>query len=71
MMPPLVTEQAVVPPAAYHRMQARLGANLHIDALTLVSTLHLLRLCRLAVSLAHRRCPPPLLASPTSCATSC
>jgi len=41
-------------------MQARLGASLHIDALTLVTTLHLLTLCRLAVRLAHRRCPPPL-----------
>ena len=64
MMPTRVTEQAVVPPPAYHRMQARLGANVHIDALTLVSTLHLLRLCRLAVSLANRRYPPPVLAGP-------
>ncbi len=45
-------------------MQERLGSNLHIDALTLVTTLHLLTLCRLAVRLAHRRCPPPLPAGP-------
>jgi Transposase DDE domain len=45
-------------------MQARLGAALHIDALTLVTSLHLLTLCRLAVRLAHRRCPPPLPAGP-------
>jgi hypothetical protein len=58
MKPTLVTEQAAVPLPAYHRMQARLGGNLHIDALTLVNTLHLLTLCRLAVRLAYRRCPP-------------
>src|SRR5881275_2444363 len=64
MMPLIVNEQAPVPPPAYHCMQARLGAALHIDALTLVTTLHLLTLCRLAVRLAHRRCPPPLPAGP-------
>ena len=64
MMPLVVTNQAPVPPPAYHRMQERLGSNLHIDALTLVSTLHLLTLCRLAVRVAHRRCPPPLPAGP-------
>src|SRR5438309_990041 len=60
MMPLIVNEQAPVPPPAYHRAQARLGPALHIDALTLVNTLHLLALCRLAVHLAYRRCPPPL-----------
>jgi len=64
MMPTTVNEQAPVPPPAYRRAQARLGLALHIDALTLVTTLHLLTLCRLAVRLAHRRCPPPLPASP-------
>ncbi len=64
MMPTIITNQAPVPPPAYHRMQARLGSNLHIDALTLVKALHLLTLCRLAVHLAHRRCPPPLPAGP-------
>jgi len=64
MMPPLISTQAPVPPPAYHRMQVRLGSNLHIDALTLVTTLHLLTLCRQAVRLAHRRCPPPLSAGP-------
>src|SRR5881227_908519 len=64
MMPLVVTEQAPVPPPAYHRAQARLGPALHIDALTLVRTLPLLTLCRLAVRLAHRRCPPPLPAGP-------
>src|SRR5260370_13101184 len=62
MMPTVVAEQAPVPPPAYHRAQARLSRALHIDALTLVTTLHLLALCRLAVRLAHRRCPPPLAA---------
>jgi hypothetical protein len=40
--------------------QARQARALHINALTLIETLHLLALCRLAVQLAHRRCPPPL-----------
>ena len=62
MMPIALESQAPVPPPAYHRMQARLGAALHVDALTLVTSLHLLALCRLAVRLAHRRCPPPLSA---------
>src|SRR5437588_978063 len=64
MMPLVVNEQAPVPPPAYHRAQARLGPALHIAALTLVTSLHLLTLCRLAVRLAHRRCPPPLPTGP-------
>src|ERR1700682_279068 len=64
MMPMISNEAAPVPPAAYRRAQARLGPALHIDALTLVNTLHLLTLCRLAVRLAHLRCPPPLPAGP-------
>src|SRR5258708_4207866 len=40
------------------------GHTLHLDALTLVTRLHLLALCRLAVSFAHWRCPPPLPAGP-------
>jgi hypothetical protein len=63
-MPSVVSQQAPVPPPAYHRAQARMGPALHIDALTLVRALHLLTLCRLAVHLAHRRCPPPLPAGP-------
>src|SRR6266516_1628400 len=65
MMPVTVTDhQAPVPPPSYQRGQARLGPALHIDALTLVTTLHLLALCQLAVRLAHHRCPPPLPAGP-------
>ena len=64
MMPTIVKEQAPVPPPSYQRAQARLSRALHIDALTLVTTLHVLALCRLAVRLAHRRCPPPLPAGP-------
>src|SRR5438128_1642105 len=64
MMPLVLTNQAPVPPPAYHRMQGRLGSSLHIDALTLVKTLNLLTLCHLAVRVAHRRCPPPLPAGP-------
>ncbi len=64
MMLTLKNSAAPVPPLAYHRAQARLGAALHIDALTLVKTLHLLTLCRLAVRLAHHRCPSPSPAGP-------
>jgi transposase len=64
MISTTVHAQLPVPPPAYHRAQARLGPALHIDALTLVNTLHLLTLCRLAVRLAHQRCPPPLPAGP-------
>src|SRR3979409_2701308 len=64
MMPTVVKEQAPVPPPFYQRPQAKLCPALHIDALTLVTMLHLLTLCRLAVGLAHRRCPPPLPAGP-------
>src|SRR2546426_12239957 len=64
MMPTIVKEQAPVPPPSYQRAQARLSRALHIDALTLLTTLHVLALCRLAVRLAHRRCPPPLPAGP-------
>src|SRR5258708_13768683 len=56
----IVKEQVPVPPPSFQRGQARLSRALHIDALTLLTTLHLLTLCRLAVRLAHRRCPPPL-----------
>ncbi len=64
MMPLTVQEQAPVPPPSYHRLQAKQGPALHINALTLVTTLHLLTLCRLAVQLAHRRCSPPLPKGP-------
>ena len=64
MMPLVVKEQAPVPPPSYQRAQAKQSAALHINALTLVTTLHLLKLCRLAVQMAHRRCPPPLPAGP-------
>ena len=64
MMPPLVKEQAPVPPPCYQRAQARQSPALHIDALTFITTLHLLTLCRLAIGLAYRRCPPPLPAGP-------
>jgi len=65
MMPLAVVEhQAPVPPPSYQRAQAKQSPALHMNALTLVTTLHLLTLCRLAVRVAHRRCPPPLPAGP-------
>jgi hypothetical protein len=53
MMPTKFDEQAPVPPPAYHWAQAR-QVGLHIDALTLVTTLHVWALCRVAVHL--QRC---------------
>ena len=62
MAPALLgTDQAPVPPPSYHRAMA---TALHLDALTLVTRLQLLALCRLAVHLAHQQCSPPLPAGP-------
>src|SRR5215210_3625470 len=61
-IPCLPTE--AVPPPSYQRALAKQRSALHVTALTLVTTLHLLDLCRLAVRLAHRRCPPPLPKGP-------
>ena len=49
------------PMPSYHRTMA---TALHLDALTLVTRLHRLALCQLAVQLAQRQCPPPLPADP-------
>ncbi len=65
MMPlTVVDDQTPIPPPSYQRAQARLNSALHIDALNLVTTLHLLKICRYAVHLSHRLCPPPLPAGP-------
>jgi len=61
MTPAVVTDQAPIPPPSYHR---KIAYALHLDALTLVTHLHLLTLCRVAVQMAQRRCPPPLPAGP-------
>src|SRR5258707_14975487 len=61
MAPALCTNQAPVPPPSYHRTAAM---ALHLDALTLVTRLHLLEICRVAVQLAQQQCPPPLRAGP-------
>jgi hypothetical protein len=63
-MPLALQQQAAVAPPSYQRAQAKQGRALHLNALTLVTTLHLLMVCRLAVQLAHRRWPPPLPAGP-------
>ena len=64
-MPTVVKEQAPVPPPSYQRAQAKQGSALHIHALTLVTTLHLLMLCHMAVQTAHRRCAPTVPAGPS------
>ncbi len=53
-----------VPPPSYQRAVAKQPTALHLAALTIVTTLGLLDLCRLAVRAAHRRCPPPLPVGP-------
>src|SRR5215469_10923885 len=62
MLPVSCEARAPVPPPAYHRAEAHRPTALHLDALTLVTRLHLLALCRLTVRYAHWRCPPPLVA---------
>ena len=61
MTPAVAISQAPVPPPSYHRT---LGNALQLDALTLVTRLHLLAFCQLAVGLASRRGPSPLSAGP-------
>jgi hypothetical protein len=53
MVPALSTNQAPVPPPSYHRAEAM---ALYLDALTLVTRLHLLEICRVAVQLAQQQC---------------
>ena len=60
MVPALCANTAAVPPPSYRRALQKQPSALHGTALTLVTTLPLLDLCRVAVRLAHRRCPPPL-----------
>ncbi len=60
-MEPLPCPSTVtVPPPSCQRVLAKRAPALHINAVTLVTSLRLLDLCRLAVQAAHRRCPPPL-----------
>jgi transposase len=61
MAPARWTAHAPVPPPSYHRT---LAMALHLDALTLITRLRLLEVCRVAVQLAQQQCPPPLPAGP-------
>ena len=62
------SDRSPIPPPSYQR---RFSRALHVDALTLVRRLHLPVLCRVAVHLARRRCPPPLLAGPGGAPRAC
>ena len=64
MVPSPCVTTGAVPPPSYHRALAKRPTALHLTALTLVTALRLLELCRLAVQAAHRRCPPPLPKGP-------
>ncbi len=57
MAPTRWPAQAPVPPPSYHRSLAQ---ALHLDALTIVTRLHLLEVCRMAVQLAQPLAPPSL-----------
>src|SRR5713101_7856632 len=57
MAPTVCADPAPIPPPSSHRTMA---TALHLDALTLVTRLHLLEVCRVAVQLAQQQCPPPL-----------
>jgi hypothetical protein len=59
MAPARWPDQAAVPPPSYQRT---LASALHLDALTVVTRLQVLALCRVAVRLAQQRCAPPLRA---------
>jgi len=64
MVPIPCESTAPVPPLCYQRALAKRRPALHIDALTLVTRLHLLTLCRLAVQRSQQQCPPPLPKGP-------
>ena len=64
MVPTSCSSTVPIPPPTYRRARARAQPPLRLDALTLVTRLHLLALCRLAVRLAQQRCPSPLPAGP-------
>jgi len=64
MVPTLCHCTAAVPPPAYQRAVAKQPVSLHVTAVVVVSSLHLLQLCGVAVRLAQRRCPPPLPKGP-------
>jgi len=64
MVPAPCLHTAPVPPPSYQRAVQKQPRALRHTALTLVTTLHLLDLCRLAVHFAYRRCPPPLPRGP-------
>jgi len=64
MVPVPCPSTVAVPPPSYRRALQKQPRALHRSALTLVTTLHLLDRCRLAVRVAHQRCPPPLPRGP-------
>jgi hypothetical protein len=49
MAPAVRAERVPIPPPSYHRTMA---TALHLDALTLVTRLHLLEVCCMAVQVA-------------------
>jgi hypothetical protein len=61
MVPAEYLDPGPVPPPAY---RLALTGALHLDTLALVTRLHLLALCAMAVRLAQQQCPPPPPAGP-------
>ena len=64
MVPAPCNGTAPVPPPAYQRALAKHRSGLHLDARTIVETLHLLALCQLAVRLARPASPAALPKGP-------
>jgi len=64
MVPAPCPATAPVPLPSYQRALAKRPPALHLDAVTVITRLHLLPLCRRAVTLARRQCPPPLPKGP-------
>src|SRR5436305_1380680 len=66
MVPVPCPATAPVPPPSYQRTVAKRTPALHIDAVTLITRLHLLALCQLAVTPARPRCPARPCSRPPS-----
>ena len=64
MVPVPCHSTAPVPPASYQRAVAKRTRTLHVDALALVTHLHVLALCRRAVQWSQRHCRPPFPKGP-------
>ena len=61
MAPAVCADRAPIPPPSNHRT---LATARQVDALPLLTRVHLVEVCRVAGQLAQRQGPPPLPAGP-------